>query len=35
MAAVSVRERVVISVRISDSAARKRYACCVRKVKKL
>ena len=28
MAAVSARERVVISVRISDSAARKRYACC-------
>jgi len=28
MAAVSARVRVVISVRISDSAARKRYACC-------
>ena len=28
MVAVSARERVVISVRISDSAARKRYACC-------
>src|SRR6266852_8618636 len=34
MAAVSARERVVISVRISDSAARKRYACYGRKVKK-
>ena len=28
MAAVSARVRVVISVRISESAARKRYACC-------
>ncbi len=34
MAAVSARERVVISVRISDSAARKRYACYGHKVKK-
>lgn len=37
MAAVSARVRVVISVRISASAARKRYACCSimrRKVKK-
>src|SRR6267154_5745691 len=34
MAAVSARERVVNSVRISDSAARKRYACYGRKVKK-
>jgi hypothetical protein len=28
IAAVSARVRVVISARISDSAARKRYACC-------
>jgi hypothetical protein len=34
MAAVSARERVVNSERISDSAARKRYACYGRKVKK-
>jgi hypothetical protein len=32
MAAVSARERVVNSERISDSAARKRYACYGRKV---
>ena len=34
IAAVSARVRVVISARISDSAARMRYACCAHKSKR-